>query len=1746
MWQAESSAVRERLQFVHSDFLSYEPNVREIDTIVMSEVLEHLVQPEQFVERAMELLSPGGTLIVTVPFGINDFIDHKHTFYLAEPYRLIARHFEIVETAVLGKWLGIAATRRSQGEATETPIIFAESQVRVLEQGFFQLERTLTDALTEARAKLDSANLKYREATSQISTLKQKLAQEEAEKKKVSESLKHAEERFAAEMSTLRATLDSEVQQSRNQRDVAQQAELAAQRMRVELEFLRQRAQESDQKWCSADAQVHDLLRQLSDAERQREAASREIAELTRQLAASMQAREEERDAARREIDALAERGRTTTEARHEAEKAAIRLEAERELLAERLSELGSCYREKDEQAARYREDLAQAKAVCAEYERRIAEAARLQEQTQADGEERLTTARQALSQWEQRLADFEVRYAALQDQLRAMAHELDSQQRLRRELESSKDSLANQLDQALRSGEAQLALMQQEAHQKFAAATEAIRRLESDLTAEKQARESQQLTLRHTRERLEQANLKYRAITAEEVPRLKTKLEEHRVAARDAARALEQTRLALQQSHKDMASASKRLQQLERQKAAAEEQVSKTRATLSFQLGYLLLHSFKSLRGIVGLPGGLLALRKEALRRRKGRTGRDAAPIFDNALPVLPTRTQSPASAVASSMVVSQPIARSTTEADAATERGTVSPRISATLRNSKASRLRMACIMDEFTFGAYQHECDTLELVPTGWEAALAAFNPELLFVESAWRGKDGLWGSKVGHTSRELQGIVRWCREHGVPTVFWNKEDPVHFETFLTTAKLFDFVFTTDIDCIHRYKAALGHDRVFLLPFACQPAIHNPIETFERKDAVSFAGAYYVRYPERTRDLETFIAELPSFKPVEIFDRNYGKNDPQYQFPASYQPYIVGTLPFGEIDKAYKGYRYAINLNSIKQSQTMFARRVFELLASNTLTVSNYSRGVRLLFGDLVISSDKGSEVLRLLQNIERDTVYARKLRLAGVRKAMSEHTYGHRLAYVLAKVAGQAHTVELPRIAVIAKADTEAEAQAIIKQFEIQTHRNRTLYLITDTIAEQTTTVRHVISMARSIDLDIASLVGDTDLVAGWVSNDYYGPNYLLDLALATRYSDAKAIGKAAHYGEESGAVKLVQAESAFRYVDRLPVRAAVARADVVARCNVVGWLQELPTQYFAEQGTLLAIDEFNYCRNFKAVEDKESGVTLVSDLGGIDLGLPIDELHLRAEKIRPAAQGELEGVWISGSDLSQSIQNRKGSDVQFAVEGQSLRIASSLDDGKHEYFYATRDSSPTECAQEGIAKVHLDVSPGLNVQLVLVFLDAQRQKISHVIKHANRNEQAPIPAGTSFIRLGLRVYGGGNAHINGLLFGEKRLEIPEMLQAASHLVLTNHYPSYEDLYRNGFVHSRVRAYRERRVRCDVFRFRAGEAPSYHEFEGVDVVSGSAEVLRRILDSGRHQSVLVHFLDAQMWEVLRDYVDRIRVIVWVHGAEIQPWHRRIFNYKTDDELARAKELSDARMAFWRGLLRSQPANLKLVFVSQYFADEVMEDLGFRLDPNGFKIIHNPIDTAVFEYVKKPVEQRAKVLSIRPYASQKYANDLSVAAIEWLSERPCFNELEFRMIGDGPLFEATLEPLRRFPNVLIERRFLTQSEIAELHREYGVFLCPTRMDAQGVSRDEAMSSGLVPVTNAVTAIPEFVDEDCGVLAADEDAIGMAKGIEMLYCTPELFVSKSAKAAERVRAQSSAKKIVTEELRLIGGASS
>ncbi|MFP3541712.1 hypothetical protein, partial [Pseudomonas sp. SIMBA_044] len=76
--------------------------------------------------------------------------------------------------------------------------------------------------------------------------------------------------------------------------------------------------------------------------------------------------------------------------------------------------------------------------------------------------------------------------------------------------------------------------------------------------------------------------------------------------------------------------------------------------------------------------------------------------------------------------------------------------------------------------------------------------------------------------------------------------------------------------------------------------------------------------------------------------------------------------------------------------------------------------------------------------------------------------------------------------------------------------------------------------------------------------------------------------------------------------------------------------------------------------------------------------------------------------------------------------------------------------------------------------------------------------------------------------------------------------------------------------------------------------------------------RLLQTGRYRSVLVHFLDDAMWRALQPYADRLKIVVWVHGADIQRFERRAFLYDDAEQRSAAALKSERRAQFWGTLL------------------------------------------------------------------------------------------------------------------------------------------------------------------------------------------------------------------------------------------
>ena len=369
----------------------------------------------------------------------------------------------------------------------------------------------------------------------------------------------------------------------------------------------------------------------------------------------------------------------------------------------------------------------------------------------------------------------------------------------------------------------------------------------------------------------------------------------------------------------------------------------------------------------------------------------------------------------------------------------------------------------------------------------------------------------------------------------------------------------------------------------------------------------------------------------------------------------------------------------------------------------------------------------------------------------------------------------------------------------------------------------------------------------------------------------------------------------------------------------------------------------------------------------------------------------------------------------------------------------------------------------------------------------------------------------------------------------------YLVVTPGYPNYDNIYNNGFVHSRVKQYISKDMNVVVFSINKCTEIGQYVFDDVLVNTGNHKCLEEFLRKNNFSKVLIHFGWKNTIDTILNVNKDIPLIIWVHGTEALGWYRRLFFFdiKRPHRFIGYILLNTRQMLFMHKLIKNKKINKKFVFVSEWMKNILEKDSFSKNKIESYEIIPNVVDESIFNYVEKKDSDRLNILSVRPYASLKYANDLSVKTVLELSKKPYFSKLKFTFYGDGRLFDKTLEPLRKFNNVSINKKFISQREIAKLHKKNGVMLIPTRQDAQGVSMCEAMSSGLVPIASNNTAIPEYLSINSGYLCDNVDE--MVNAIDELYNNPQIFLEKSKNASIEINLLCNSGVVIEKEINYI-----
>lgn len=318
----------------------------------------------------------------------------------------------------------------------------------------------------------------------------------------------------------------------------------------------------------------------------------------------------------------------------------------------------------------------------------------------------------------------------------------------------------------------------------------------------------------------------------------------------------------------------------------------------------------------------------------------------------------------------------------------------------------MKIALISDSLTQEALSVETSFRNITPYNYKFIFHFYKPDFLFVESAWQGYKNRWKYKIAsypdvpkRNNNKLKKVLQYAKKLNIPTVFWNKEDGVHFDRFIESAKLFDYIFTVDENCVQKYKQVVPKTtKVTTLLFAVQSKFHYFDGFHFKSNGANFVGSYSTHiHPKRKKWQDMMFQATEKLDiPLTIFDRNSDRKASHYRYPNLKNIIVKGAVPYKETAKIYKDYLISFNVNTIEDSPTMFSRRLIEIIACGGVAITNPTPAVENYFKEYCYVIHNEEELLELLKSFENGLTQEAKEKLKqGAAYIQEYHTWTHRL-------------------------------------------------------------------------------------------------------------------------------------------------------------------------------------------------------------------------------------------------------------------------------------------------------------------------------------------------------------------------------------------------------------------------------------------------------------------------------------------------------------------------------------------------------------------------------------------------------------------------------------------------------------------------------------------------------------------------------------------------------------------------------
>lgn len=526
---------------------------------------------------------------------------------------------------------------------------------------------------------------------------------------------------------------------------------------------------------------------------------------------------------------------------------------------------------------------------------------------------------------------------------------------------------------------------------------------------------------------------------------------------------------------------------------------------------------------------------------------------------------------------------------------------------------KLRALSILDEISELNWSGEFDLVRLDRQAFSRQIAEADYDFALLESCWKGNGGDWeyaftspGLKHANAQALLTAIDQ-LRERSVKIVFWNKEDPMHYDRFLPIAERADIVFTTDSNKIAAYERDTGKP-ASALPFAASPRICNPAGRFKTApETVCFAGAYYSEgHDERNRQMEFILPAIEKYSGA-IYDRYSTLNNERYAFPSRYRPFIRESVPFSKIVDLYKSFKVFLNVNTIIDSPTMMSRRVYEILATGTPVVSAPSAALEEQLPGLVEIAATEREALDKVGRLLDDEDYWERRSHQGYREVQTRHTYRRRARAMSDFARLGAPRSEEPLVSIVVASCRPANVDRIIENVTRQNYpRLEVIYAVTPNFSEadrnrlvsvserspfigRTKLLAFGEEVALGRCLNEAVKASQGEFIAKFDDDNFYFDDFIADLMIPFQFGDYAVVGKESYYCYLGGSDKLIWRfpESRHRETKFVAGDAMIMRREIFNEISFpekrVGEDTKLLQDITAIGGKIYSADHFNFIK-----------------------------------------------------------------------------------------------------------------------------------------------------------------------------------------------------------------------------------------------------------------------------------------------------------------------------------------------------------------------------------------------------------------------------------------------------------------------------------------------------------------------------------------------------------------------------------